>query len=414
MGYSTEPQYGFAVAAIYGLGTYMAKLLSNPQMPKNILIRVYENRGYGDIVFALKMSEAIKSKFPDSSIFLWPHGAKEKQDLVEIFKQNTDQIIDDVQAETFLKNNPKISIIIRGPSSIGALEKIDTKATQWFISEYSMPLDKAEGVSKNHLLFSGLAEKEIGIFCDESIKKLSKSPRKLAALENESLFEVLSDQPFYFGYLYSIYSPAHFVRLILAKEYQKKENVIICLPNKRLVHPELRDRVWNFIMKEFEQVPHEFSTVEVYSLDSENNWKLERDCSYDSKVGKNCKIYFPGSVSKSDFDNLRQASNDFICVTGDQSISEAISNEKIFAYEALSHKNQFFRNLVAFAKKHHLDKAARFLDLSLITADIIRPIDVQEIQKLFEDPEVQKEFVELSDKIFQYKNIQKNILKTKF
>lgn len=127
---------------------------------------------------------------------------------------------------------------------------------------------------------------------------------------------------------------------------------------------------------------------------------FEKIYDLDTKIsaGKTVRIFFISKIDHDDFINLLIASQPFVIVTGDQSLSEALSATKIIQYKPPGHKDVLCRNLKDLCLTLNNKAAAEnFNGQGFVSAEKVGT------------PEMKESFRQLADVIYKDHNLGKNI-----
>ncbi len=126
-----------------------------------------------------------------------------------------------------------------------------------------------------------------------------------------------------------------FARIVLGIESENTKNVDIVLVG--CVEESLYDFL-NF-MRELSFI-YNIDTMEIINSEGLLVEKIDNGLS----DGKNVRIILRDFLERSVFVAVMMASEDFTCVTGDMSFSEAISMDKLFLYQIMTWKEDHFKN----------------------------------------------------------------------
>lgn len=224
-------------------------------------------------------------------------------------------------------------------------------------------------------IYTGLAKDKLGIFCTEeqdtsnnrsSLAEITDSSDKAfqAFLLSGTTAERYHDHhQLFFGYFNKLdmeldsqkVNPAMFIEGCLATASAEKDFIDIVLPLKENKESDpkknLRNKSVEELLEYFKKNP---SLLEGYRFEF---WQKNKDGKMTplSKGGTGKKLirfingfpFTPNTMNK-----LMKASNEFVLITGDQSLSEAISNEKIFLYQTMSWKQELWNGLKERVKEY--------------------------------------------------------------
>ncbi|HRW58525.1 MAG TPA: hypothetical protein P5048_02765, partial [Chlamydiales bacterium] len=124
-----------------------------------------------------------------------------------------------------------------------------------------------------------------------------------------------------------------FSRIVIASEYGNTKDVDIVFVGCLEKHLYM----FYHVMSE-NGFLYNVSNVEVY----DNNNCLIEQIVNGLEGGKRIRIILSDSLQRNAFKSLMMAAEDFTCVTGDMSFSEAISMDKLFLYQLMSWKEDHF------------------------------------------------------------------------
>lgn len=353
----------------------------------HIVIRVLDKAGYGDLLFAMKLTEMISKNIPEAKIAIVFQDEKTISKVRSIaseypFEKNCYS----------LRKLPAEFKSLKNGLCIGAATFYDEEETVkdlkydqmglpdkypfLRIPEYGCTYKQEKFYEKSKV--TGLCTHEFGIFIDpkiisaiESFKEKKQNPLlhinnlidkslQKQILQNASDIESYSQRSnLYFGYAHSTTSHVHFIKAVanLEKGNDKNVDLILILDNPLeldlLITPEVKSELRKAGFGKIKIAPTEqtsFSTLKI-SLKS-------------SKV---LRIIPKNSLVHKDVETCLIMSRPLSLVTGDQSISEAISAGKIFIYELWSHKIQFEKSLKELAKHLNLPLVELYLETSVIS-----------------------------------------------
>jgi hypothetical protein len=360
------------------LGGVCETILSNN--PSHIIIRVRDLDGFGDHFFALKLAEDLKKFVPQVEIAF----AFEDQETIDKMRLVNDKY----NFHFFLYNKlPEAFIKAKSGLCIGAASFYSNTSDVLDYPIMSLPKDypylivseygkgSEVGFFDRHIS-SGLYKNEFGIFIDkelieqveidklsgfESILHLAElhdvELRSLIKPENVSFIDYANSTKLFFGYGHKITSHRHFIKLVTHFEKKDNKNVDIILI---LDESENLKTIFNppFIKELFDQ-----GIGKVTILTSLQ--KID-EIVVDKSRPKQLRIICKKFVTHSDFLTMMKMSQPLVMVTGDQSLSEAISCTKRFVYECLVHKINLSFSLREKALEGNCYLAQSFLYESII------------------------------------------------
>lgn len=147
---------------------------------------------------------------------------------------------------------------------------------------------------------------------------------------------------FYLAYLLTEKGGAIYLHALLQSESSFDEkNIDICTPDIGWLvrHIESQKKKGEFFLEK----TFGLKKIEIHYQEQIHTQRL-------AEKGKTIRILCPGSLEDHDFRILLALSQDFVAVRGDQSISQAISANKIFFYDGAEHSRFFIKDLAALAE----------------------------------------------------------------
>ncbi|MBS0656219.1 MAG: hypothetical protein JSR46_10610 [Verrucomicrobia bacterium] len=353
--------------------------------------------GIGDLLFAQKMEKIIEDRFGgDVKVLLVARSDYEATSFADLKEPVSTHSLTELPEEI---QKAEKSLLIHGPVPKSPLPpELSIHAKVWDINEYSTTYTSAE--SQIETLHSGLGEGELGIFCDaqlyKEMKELEKrglpfDRQKLKEISNDKLRDIVgqkSDRELFFAYAHDYNSLTSFMKQTMESHPDVKNIDFVCMGNA-LDEDELKAVTARF---------KEAGSVELcFVNEPEKNRTLTLKPESDVRV----RVIFPGSVNHADFIRLLQGSNPEVLVTGDQSLTEAISSGKVIHYEVAGHKRGLDRNLSSLAAKLNNKTVQAFLSANKTGADRVEAL---------KNPELHRGFRELADYIWINYNLEEEIV----
>jgi hypothetical protein len=327
--------------------------------------------GIGDLLAQYKTAKIINKKYPSIEISLVvlikeeekiPKEFNEFQILIHRYKIIEKKIIDKQKfSSEILQKLRESEVVFQLPTYYPYTEELkkqieEIKLTKplpnWeLLGEYGFIKSKffsPRSISRS----MGLHFLEKGIFIEEKVRKksldnideisnktflfqifgkkcLKRSEIKRYKEANKLFIAYLKDRKGYLLFLYTIIS------------YLKKDtkNIDICLPNLGLILKDIESLKDSTFLKD-----HDISQLILH---------IEGDrCILPiSSSGKILRLIQIPKLDFSDFHLLQKISENIIGCCGNQSISEAISLDKIIFYELQSHTRFFIKDFLALAEK---------------------------------------------------------------
>lgn len=222
------------------------------------------------------------------------------------------------------------------------------------------------------VMVMGPRKRELGIMIDPALHEWSQSPEatyskgRLRQLESlpaklqtsilgeafsERIIEKFNEQSrLYFGYVFNSQNALFFVQAItlMANKNEDQKDLCFFFPGSKILGDERSDTD-HWLRGKFMECIAELGVKEVQQVNSATN---ERESiSVPGAKGEKRITLIYGRVSHQDFCILLKASEKETIVTGDQSLSEAISVKKRFFYETLDHKINLLWSLIKIMEK---------------------------------------------------------------
>lgn len=362
---------------------------------KGILIAVFDGKhGYGDLLFALKLSQQLKNKYEAASDEVPPvyvvTGDKGKEKIHNL-KGDSEFGIEiltprDLAERTNAsdENQIDVGVIIEGPAFddrqkpyfLLEIEDALPKKNQiplLMVTEYSFSSDQArQNISEiikkrqndyyfnkiqyQHIIYSGLNPRhdEAGILLSHPLMSPT-SPRELmdqfdgnlqAALSNteKRIEQYQQNTDLNMQYSHDIYqqdygapsTPAsHFLKIhhTFVNGHDKNQDVIMVGNSKEEKYNALAAIKDQFI-------DDGFTRISFYNAETS-----EEETLHDTGTpGKTYRVIYTPSISHQSMMACLALSGPLFGATGDQSFGEAVSANKIIVYETLTHKQQLIED----------------------------------------------------------------------
>jgi hypothetical protein len=241
--------------------------------------------------------------------------------------------------------------------------------------------EEADGVSQ--VLAIGLSGKSEGVFIDHELWAFSQSEiantsigriSQLRELSPELKLEILGTSDFedfeafdrfnrlYYGYCSQDFNFDHFLLAIAEIDKEKGGDKNIVLVTGGNVRSDYLSEIFPSLREAG------IATIELINLKDQTVYRLNI-----AEGGKTIKIY-AAALEQKDVRVLLKASEKESIATGDQSLSEAISSDKTFVYEALGHKMELASSInTAFNLKTGQSTKPAMYQIQ-ITADKIKAV----------------------------------------
>lgn len=408
-----------------------------------VMVSIIPEYGYGDVAFGMKLAARInelsqKGIQKIDIILTAPdcRGCTITTDKIRTFAQ---PILDQIHATFYSHKEVPADVVERcrmvllGPSRAlltdrlkdqiaNASHQIQTIA----YSEYTCPMlsdDETPSISgKRILLTSGPQEDGEGIFIEpqlvarssnrtpetriQELSRLSDAPLRESLLHEKTPEEYGTSHELFFGYSSGIDAKIHFSRMIAEKEREKSKDIDIVLVGK--------DEV-NYFPKFLQESSSEFhkngiAKVKLISQYS-NGQEMEQTFPTGLESGKTLRIYIKERLTHDDMMTCMIAANQFCLVTGDQTLSEAISSNGHYIYEILGHKEKLFQGIVNLAEPELAKWLEEWRDLSTDPQAYLNMSERYGALMQKYTPKLQEQFNRLNQKIIQFHNIDNSIQK---
>lgn len=191
----------------------------------------------------------------------------------------------------------------------------------------------------------------LGLHCLEKGILIHKTKKaSFAEVKNKTLllqlFNTVSPGPsevekyeaqhvFYLSYLSSAAGGLVYLQALIKAHERDEKRIDICIPD---IH-WLIQLIEKGTLKEIEGLKE----LEIFYAKQRYQASIKNE-------GKSVRVICPGIVSDEDFRKLLRLSKEFVGVRGNQSLSEAISANKVFFYDSQSHSQHFLCDLAALAE----------------------------------------------------------------
>jgi hypothetical protein len=347
----------------------------------HIIIRVYDAGGFGDLLFALKLTDTLFKQLPNVKIALVFTDPKTIEKTKAVAKEypyiDICYTIESLPEEF---RNPKGGICIGAAAFYGKTRcgldfdqlKLPENYPFLYLPEYG-DRNNQEKYYEN-IKVTGLQRHQYGIFIEKRlteivesnrnpsihISKLTDASLKKRILEGQTPTNYAFKTNLYFGYGHSTTSHTHFIRSVAHFEKtnsSKNIDLILILDNP----DELK---LTFEKKIIEELALQgFGLIEIVSTSTGESQKIELS----KKSNRILRIITKKNLSHDDFLTCLLMSQPLTLASGDQSLSEGISANKIFIYELYEHKLLFEQSLIDLADALHLPLVKAFLEKSRIT-----------------------------------------------
>ncbi len=346
--------------------------VDNIEESKRYVFVVDKVGGLGDVScamqFASRIQEKMNLKAHQVLLAVNPEDAKD----VELFNEKSFAVIN--ACEIGKVHNLALQVIAPQVTSKTAEMVLYNQAPVLSITEYGFSPHKFPPYVGSWVISRamGLAVGEIGILIDQELMNWGFSEATMlsqnramkiremssglqdALLRESGIFEFDSRTKLYYGYSAHLITARAFVCSICKINAHNSKNISVYLPNE-YVDELSKERLKNSFIKgssEFTEFLMNDSSckgfgrviVEKYDCIHETTTTIEELKSDNSQSKKVLRILI-GRLPHRDVRLLMMASEKEMVVTGDQSLSEAISCNKNFAYELLWHKSSLAESI---------------------------------------------------------------------
>ncbi|HRW58524.1 MAG TPA: hypothetical protein P5048_02760 [Chlamydiales bacterium] len=414
--------------------------------PEAFSIKVFSEvcgGGSGDLCFGIATLQFLKKSFSAANVELLV--LEEDYDHAIHLAPSLSGFIQSIDLESIQESSMETDILITAPVIQSYIADIfKNQPVEFRYCEYGMvplPGDGSESIG------CGVASWECGLQLSEKLReeaqrfRLGNRKEALLQLEflNPELYRLLlsgkdlflydEDTSLFFGYAnssqeissekrdpysFSLFQSVQqyetfqrsyfdmFCRIVLASENEKTKNIDIVLVGC------FEEDLYHFLdgMKESAYL-HNIRVIKIY--DTPNI--LMEEFSTGLKEGKSIRIILSGSLPRNSFMSLMMASEDFTCVTGDMSFSEAISMDKTFLYQMMSGKEDHFNHYLALISEVFPNKEEpirQFMEVmeSVGNATISSSGDYERCVEMFasllKEPILQEQMKILYDHLFKF------------
>lgn len=312
-----------------------------------------KSKGLGDILFAKKILDILAFHYPmiASRIFAVDKEAKEGLRKFNIRAP--------VWKDIYFKFKKTKNLIIHCPVLEKKVELPNEKSILWHITAYSPVIPQNLSAENFTIIKSGLGKDAAGIFFNEKLYDymsfLYKNNKDydlscLGNLKKKALRDFFFKERDYenadslfFGYCTRLESALNFAKL--CAKFEKSKNIDICVCGKR-TKKDLK-RFYSLLGNQKEMFANEnIGAMEILCFDQK---KSARFISLKNNKKRKLAFLFTGHLNHSDIIQLLKAAHSIALVTGDQSLSEALSAGKILIIEPHVHQTKFITNLCEHA-----------------------------------------------------------------
>ncbi len=416
-------------------------------MLKAILIAVSNGfGGYGDYLFALKLSQQLKKKYADASkevppiyIVTQEQGKKKIADLKSDVEFGVSVLTPSELGDKIVAKEIEIGHIFEGPVfSTDLMDRIDGVLTGkpvlvTLLSEYgfcSQDLRNKMDAQAHYLrtkmyqlycdktLYSGFNEEggERGILVsddlvsppapDASFAKLDKKIRKLL-VDTSDIADYPANTELSMQYSHDKYqtigpAPAvHFLKIHCEFVKNSKKNQDVVMVGNSTHHKlealcAINDQL---IANGFEQI---------YFCNADN--KDEHEVYDSGKPGKFYKVIYTAGMSHESMIACTALSGQLTGATGDQSLGEALSGNRMMVYECLAHKKNLIKDYDAAMIKESGNDPQIIETLNLLrTASTDE--EYQRLGGLLRDTDIQSTFTALNKALIKKHDFVSHIVR---
>lgn len=310
----------------------------------NIVIYPIMNGGFGDVIFAVKLYRGLIEKLNTSIIIISDEDTNAALSIfapdISIFNAK-EALPEEFSNSDFLMYTPYQAACKPGsPLYIDTKPKFTISISEYQDWKHENTMRELEKLTCHYCGSSGVFFDTLGIFIDHHIEKYKH-------IEGEAFKEFfishVKDSHIFFGYAFDELNSFGFIYLVL-------------LFYKFNLYPNPKNSIT--IFSRFRLSKYRIEKYDFFRLAKENGYNIRIYENYKDLNGNNYIYTQPGNIKTltvintsdiqyNDIQYIMKISDRFTLITGDQSVSDAISHNKVFVYEALSHKIKF-KNAIDF------------------------------------------------------------------
>lgn len=394
--------------------------LQAQNLVQNIAVVAIQLDNLGDISGAQKISEMVRTSFPQSNVSLafLPHEFNEMQklflgDYQPIDSKEVKRVFPGILDEADLRKKiDSIGLLILFPiCQLSDVPKMvsDCGKPYIYLGEYGSGITKA--AQRGELYPLGLAKNEIGVLFPEDLNAYYHQNKGQTSLEKLSCLSLLPKglQGAILGESYTLERTRSFdatSKLYMAYAQEDRNDSFsdylssLC----ELSNPEQNYDVTVCLLTKYDNEKitqilkgihaalfrNRFKTTQVFEV-NDRFTKKQKDVSFHEKAkGKrNLKIIFC-KLTQPEVVALLKSSQDEVLTTGDQSFMEAMALRKVIGYSLESHKIDFMESFVNLASAKNKDLGDLFSKACFGSDSVKKLKDLREAVGCIQTNDVQK------------------------
>lgn len=325
------------------------------QVPVNgIIINPNVEGGYGDIIFAAKLYEILKRYFnTDINIVCEPH----ESELFQSLSKNINtfdiagELPDNLRTPDFFIATPFVPPT--GPVNIKEVypqsnleSKFKLIVNEYNITSHETYLNYEDKSTCAYYKSSGLFYEYMGIFID-------KNPWRFNTLTNQNFKrffdKYVNNSQVFFGYAHELENSSSYINLILLfyshgfySRYNKNITIFSrFIPELLFSDPELSNITY---IDHAKRLGYNINVISHFDDLGQPRYQY-----HSPENTKTLIVVNSSGISYEDMQYIIGISDKFVCITGDQSLSDAISYDKSFVYESKRHKTKLYESMITLA-----------------------------------------------------------------
>lgn len=426
-------------------------------MKKAILIAVPDGfGGYGDFLFALKLSKELKRHHEQKGAEVPPvyivtqDSGKEKIEALQGHTEFDVEILTPSDLEQKIKTNKlDVGQVIEAPvfqleliqKISNALKSLSEPVPHIMITEYHSGdpnqqlrlrhLDRAKGdISLRSLRYMGFVNSGFiadlhdnqehgisgqGILLSEGLTNPQAQNTQVAQLDEKirapilgkkSAEEYQNDADLSFQYSHDTYNtdrsdtPAKHYLMVhreFTKEKANKQDVVM-IGKSRDKKREALGEVTPLLINDG------YSRISFYNADTG-----EEEILHDHGEGKTYRVIYTSGLTHQSMIALTSLSGPLAGATGDQSLSEALTANKLMLYECLQHKQQLIASYDAALEKMSGDDSLVIETLQLLRKATI-PEEYERLGELLRNPDIQNKIKHANQHLLRNNNLVSSVV----
>ena len=416
-------------------------------MTKAILIVTSDGfGGYGDFLFALKLSQQLKNKYietdedvPPIYIITQPSG-REKITRLKGDVEFGVKVLTPTELKDRIKTkDPGLKIdvgaLIEGPvfdsdlinRVVSALSSVRKPIPMSLIPEYANAFDidthrayrsRLRKLAYRRTLYSGVNESagESGILLSDELITPPEPPALVTQLDEKIKFALLGTTNFAnyqttttlsmqyshdtYGVFGSTTPASHFLQVHreFSKESPKNQDVLMVGPSKFDKYCALR-------MLQTKLIADGYTRISFYNADDRSEEVFHEK---DVEPAKTYRVIYTASMSHPSMIAATALSGPLLGATGDQSFSEAVSSDKLMVYECLPHKIGLIQDYDNALKKASANDPL-IIKLLTLLRNATTALEYQQLGVLLRNTELTRRLEALNKRLRQHNDLSASI-----